>query len=158
VDIARDFGTSPTKELDGVWFPLDLEGESRIKLRRFNNPKYRDYIRKVTMNNPVYRRMLRGVQDDATQDAVDRVTLDALVKTIIVEWDGILEDGVPVPYNEDQAHRLCTTYPEFRDFVSEACQNLAAFQDVATEEMEGNLPSSSSGKTTTVSEKTGSKN
>jgi len=165
MDIYASFGTSPTKEIEGVKFWLDLKKTAWVILARYNNPKMRDYFRRRLNTDPTYKRAVRGGGDDSGE-MMAHLTMEAIVETVILDWGGeIREKGVKkngknlrgelIPYSKENAFRLCTDLPEFLDFVSDACQNLAAYQEFDDEDALGNYEQSSIGNESGAIEKTG---
>lgn len=156
MDVYAAFGSNKTKEIEGVVFYLDLEKTAWVKLARYNNPKMREFTRQKMLSDPTYRRAARGSGANAGE-MIDHLTMEAIVETVILDWGGLRERGSKklIPYSKENAARLCADLPDFLDFVSDACQNLAAYQDADEEDAEGNSAPSLSGSESGATAKTG---
>ncbi len=137
-DIKKLFGVDKKKEVDGVW--EDITEDVRVKIARMGNPNYQKEIARLM--KPHRRAVRRGTVDDSV---IEKCVTQAMARTVLLDWEGIEEDGKKVLYSFDEARRLLTEYKEFRDQVSEIASELETFQDNEDEETVKNLKMSSAG-------------
>jgi len=121
MDIKKSFGTSTELENDGVW--VDLGDGASIKVARAGNKSNRALIKRLIAPHKVALR-----NDKLPDETLEKLTIEAMASTILLDWKGIDEDGKPVPYNTQNALRLLTDYKDFRDQVSAFSSELALFQ------------------------------
>ncbi len=119
-------------------------GELRLKVRGINNTDFRKMAAKLHEAEPRQFKV-GGKMDPGRQDAI---TAKCLLHTVLLDWDGVLDDkGAPVPYSIDMARDLLTK-PEFRRFreaVAWAANVVADDIAADTEEAGKNSPPPSSG-------------
>lgn len=102
-----DFLTDPSKEAEGVWFPLGKKRE--IKLARAKNDDYKRQIRAKYKAN----RAILEQEDDAAADLNDQIMIEIYAQTIV---KGLRVDGVEVPYTPTDGVKMLQN-PDFRDKV-----------------------------------------
>lgn len=121
MDIAKRFGTNPQLEQEGVW--VDLGDGARVRIARRDTVRYRETLRK---ESAPYRQVARaGLLSDETSN---QILVKVLARTVLLDWEGITEDGQPVPYSYENAVRLLTTYRDFLEFVTTASGEAEAFK------------------------------
>ena len=131
MDIKKEYGTNKKLESTGVW--IDLGEGAKIKVARNGNPEYTKMIEKLS--RPYKKQIRRGTINGETFDKIIR---KATAEHILVDWKGITEDKVEVPYSTEEAYRLLTEYGDFREVVAENALDFQNFQDDEIEEEEGN--------------------
>lgn len=131
MDLFSKYKTDADKERDGVWVPLD--GESRIRIARTNNPLYREaMVRK--MNRYKMAAKSKVIPEDAWLDIVNEL----VAETILVDWEGITEKGQPLPYSVENAKRVLTELKDFREMVLSIADNMENFKEELDEGTEKN--------------------
>jgi len=139
LDLKKEFLVDSKKEIEGVWFDDFGEGV-RIKLARIGNAEYQKEL--TRLQRPHRRAIRRGTLSDAISESI----LNKVVaKTIVLDWEGLAEDGVEIPYSYENCLRILNTYKDFRDQIVEIASEMDYFRAELDEEAEGNSESSSSG-------------
>jgi len=126
MDIRKTYYTDPTLEAEGVW--VELGEGARIRVARAGNPANRRKLSKLLER---HRATLRS--RNLPDDILERVTIETMAETILLGWDGINEDGKPLPYTPENARRLLTTYRDFRDQVAAIAADMALFKGESEE-------------------------
>jgi hypothetical protein len=135
----------PAKLEQGAWVgDIPEWGDLRLKVRGIGNSDFRRLQNKLFESVPRQKRV-RGAIDPAEQD---RITSTCLLNTVLIDWDNLQEDGVPVPFSQEAAKRFLfePEFAEFRAAVSWAAavvseQGVASAQDAL-----GNSPNASAGQ------------
>lgn len=121
MDIRKTYGTSKDLEAEGVW--VDLGEGASVKVARAGNKENRAAIKRLIAPHKVALR-----NDKLPDDIMEKIAIEAMATTILLDWKGIAEDGKPVPYSRDNAVRLLTVYKDFRDQISSLSGEMALFQ------------------------------
>lgn len=76
-----------------------------------------------------------------------RITREVLHETILLEWDGLKDDGQPIPYSEEMAGQLLLDpdFDEFAGVVTWAASVVDVDAEEVAEEQKGNSKKSSAG-------------
>ena len=131
--------------IEGIW--EDIGEGLRVRVARMNNPKYREYMRKMARNQArTFRRVGGGIDDifDIQQRAVARF--------VLLEWDGLEDDdGNVIAYSEEEALKIFKRCPDFYDMIIEIGSDADLFRRHEQEDAKGNLPGTSSGSSSGVS-------
>ncbi len=127
MDIRKAFATDRQAEQDGVWVALG-EG-ARVKVARFNNPRHRAVLDRL--RRP-YRSLLMAGRD-LPDDVAESMTIEATAETLLLDWDGIEDNGTPLPFSKDNARRLLADLPDFRDAVAFLSMQAETFRREALE-------------------------
>jgi len=135
MDLKKEFGTDKEKEIDGKWFPIS--DSAKLLIARIGNPNYAKVFRRLTRP---YKRAIRT--DRLPEEKSDEILIQTMAETILLGWEGLEEDGVPVTYSTTEAVRMLTEYKDFRDMVSEIASEMEAFKVEDDEEAEGNSEAS----------------
>lgn len=131
-DVKKLFGTDKTKEQEGVWH--DLGDDLRMKIARIGNPNYQKRFQ--ALSKPHRRAIRRGTLSD---DVAEKLMIQCLAETIVLDWEGLEENGEPVPYSMDEAIRILTDYPELRNYINDIANELEGYQEEENKEAEENL-------------------
>lgn len=131
MDIKKEYGTSKKLEVEGVW--VDVSDNARIKVARANNPKYKAEIERLT--RPYKKQIRRGTMNGKK---FDKIIAEATAKHILVDWEGLEEDGAILDYSHEEALRLLLEYPDFRDVVAETALDFQNYQEDVLEDSEKN--------------------
>ena len=129
MDLKKDFATDKNLENEGIW--EDLGGGARIKVARSGNENYTKRFSELM--KPHRRAIKRNTMSDKK---AEKILIKVLAETILVDWEGIMEDGVEIAYSVENAIRILTEYKDFRDIVidvSEAMENYKIREDADTE-------------------------
>ena len=126
-NISKKLGGDPKKVEEGVW--IDETSGLRLKIARWNNKKYRKFLRDV-VTTPKFK------LDRAKQFNVDSMherVKQAVARYILLDWEGMEEDGpdgspVTVKYSPEKALECFDEYPEFYDMVVEYSQDISFFK------------------------------
>jgi len=130
MEIVKQFAVDKEKESSGVWVPI---GENaRLKIARANNPNFKRLFRKLIAP---YTAAIRT--NSLPDDVDDEIMIKAIAETILVDWDGITENGAPVPYSVEKAIEYLKHEP-FRDMVTTFSRDLELFKQAQDEETEKN--------------------
>jgi len=101
--------TDPRKEEDGVWKPIT--GDAQVKVARANNPKYRAALMK-------YQKKFCGLVIDPTSEEFEKAVIYAMAEAILVDWENLAIKGELIPYSVENAIKILTEYPDFKELVS----------------------------------------
>ena len=131
MDISK-FQTNKSLEEEGVWVDVDGNG-TKIKVARINNPRYKKYFQKITKP---YKRQIRN--GTLAEELAEKLLVDALANTILLDWQGFTKEGADFPYSVDNARSFLQESADFRDFVSDAANEMENFRAEGLEEARGN--------------------
>jgi hypothetical protein len=56
-----------------------------------------------------------------------KILIEAMIGTILLDWKGLENDGRPFPYSEDNAREILSQSEVLRDFVSDKAQHIGNF-------------------------------
>ncbi|TAD87678.1 MAG: hypothetical protein EAZ99_16580 [Alphaproteobacteria bacterium] len=132
MDIRKAFATDRTAEQEGVW--VALGDGARVKVARFNNPRHRSVLDRL--RRP-YRSLLMAGRD-LPEDVAEAMAVEATAEALLLDWDGITENGQPLAYGRETARRLLAELPDFRDAVAYLAMQAETFRREALETAEKN--------------------
>ena len=121
MDIKKSFGTNSTLENEGVW--IELGDGASIKVARVGNKENKAILKKLIAPHKMAAR-----NDKLADEIWDKITVESIAATILLDWKGIEDDGKPLPYTKENATRLLTDYKDFREQVASFSSELALFQ------------------------------
>ncbi len=121
MDIKKNFGTSLIQEEQGAW--IDIGEGASIKVARAGNKANRALLKRLVAPHKLALR-----HDRVPDDVLEKITIETMAETILLDWKGIEEDGRPLLFSRDNALRLLTDYKDFREQVSSFSNDLATFQ------------------------------
>lgn len=130
----RELQADPSKELDGV--RVDIDETTWVRVAASGNQRYLDELEKVAAR---YRNGFR--QKKIGKALALKLITDVEAKTILLDWGGIQEKGVDVPYTSENAARILRDYPKFREHVLNLAGDFDWFrfaEDKVEESIEGN--------------------
>lgn len=122
---------------DGQWVD-EIPGHPELRLK-VRSLRYRPFLRQ--------RDLLQIRSDVETDEGYDAAAVGLgglLADHILVDWDGVTNDGKPVPYSAALAKKTLTALDpvgigdNFRNAVQYAAQKVAADIATRTEEVAGN--------------------
>ena len=138
-DIKKLFKTEENLELNGVW--RSLGDKLRVLVARWNNTNHKR-IMEILMKPYQHTRATHNI----TEDVAEEILIKGMSKAILLDWEGMEEDGVPVTYSQKEAIRVLTEYKDFRITVQGIAMSMEAYQKTEDEEMEKNSQTSSTGR------------
>lgn len=112
MDLVKTFGVDKKAAEGGKWFPLAEDGS--VKVARLNNAAFK--AEAVRLQKPHLAQLRVSRVDNV--ELLDRITIEATAKTILVDWKDITMNGEVVPYSVEKAIELLTDYPDFREAIS----------------------------------------
>lgn len=127
-----DYATDEAAEQDGKWF--DLSTTTKIKLRSYTSQKSRDVRRHLDKPYDGIRRVGGIVPDDVQE----KLLIQQMAKAIIVDWKGLTENKIEVPFSAAKAEELLTKYPKFRNQLAAIVANESSFDAEKLEASEKN--------------------
>lgn len=152
--------TDPSREREGVWcgkreideIAPDLEWEEggELLVARANNEDFRHALAiDIRKNGDGQRRLRQLRRDDPKKlaEIVDQATIRCMARHVLLDWRGITEDGVEVPYSPEKAEEYLEHVTDFRDLVSELASDVTLYQEEEAEAVAGNSSSASNGST-----------
>lgn len=131
-DIKKMFGVNKNLEISGVW--QDIGDGVSVKVARMGNPEYQKDFERVS--KPHRRAIRRGTLNN---EVAEKLLIKVMARTILLDWKGLEEDGVAVPFNNENALRILTEYKDLRDYVSDIANDIEVFKQEEDEEAEKNL-------------------
>lgn len=131
MDIGRKYGTSSALENEGRWF--ELGENAAIKVARDGNRAHKEALKRLWRP---HRAALRA--GSLPDEQIERMAVEAMAEALLLDWRGIEEEGVVVPYSREAALRLLTRYPDFRNSVAALSADMANYQAEEEEAARGN--------------------
>jgi len=131
-DVKKLFGTDSKKEQEGVVH--EMGDGLKIKIARIGNPNYQKRFQ--VLSKPHRRALRRGTLSD---EVAEKLLVKCLAETIVLDWEGLEEQGKPIPYSTENAIRILTDYPELRNYVNDIANELEGYQAEEDEEATENL-------------------
>lgn len=111
---------------------VPLGPDSYITVAKFGNRKFQEMFRKLTA--PYGKRV-----DRIPAEEQERIYLECVAKTIVLDWGGIMDGDREIPYSHENVVDVFKRYPDFHSEVLELSKELATFQ---TEDMQEDLGNS----------------
>lgn len=126
MDIIATFTTDEKLEAEGKWFPLSKT--AKVLVARSGNDKYMSVLRQKMKEAQIDL----SAGEEAEKLAED-VLIDVMAETLLLGWEGITQDGKPVPYSREQA-RTYLRIKDFRKKIAGFSDNFEAFRAKAEAE------------------------
>ena len=126
MDIIATFTTDEKLEAEGKWFPLSKT--AKVLVARSGNDKYMSVLRQKMKEAQIDL----SAGEEAEKLAED-VLIDVMAETLLLGWEGITQDGKPVPYSREQA-RTYLRLKDFRKKIAGFSDNFEAFRAKAEAE------------------------
>jgi|SRR6185369_14449145 len=130
MDITKEFGTSIEKEKEGV--EVDIGGAT-LRIARTGSPEYNRLINKLFTAN----KRLLDLKNAAADELNEKLMAEVFAKTVLKGWDGIEENGEPLPFTVENAQRLLMI-KDFRALVVEKANDFQLFKAAVEAEVSGN--------------------
>ncbi len=137
MDLKEEFGVDKVLEQDGVWIPLD--DVTQVKIARLGNKKYLNMMERLM--NP-HLRILNSKKKGLSVKKLElsnEIMCKVFAKTILYDWKDMFLGGKKVKYSPEECLRALTTYPEFRDRISDEADDINNFFKEEIEEIKENL-------------------
>ena len=132
MDLRKTFKTSKQKENEGVWVNLDDSG-TRLKIARAGNPNY-----KSAQAKKMSRYKLAARSKTIPDSAWEEIFNELVAETILLDWDGITENGQKIPYSQDAALRAISELKDFREVVMSFADDMTNFKEEMDDDTEKN--------------------
>lgn len=139
MDIFKKYATDATLEKEGVW--VDIGEGARVRVARSDNP---NFVKCLQSKAKPYRVQSRN--RTLSDEVANKVLIETMAETILLDWDGIQKDGKTLPYSKENAVLLLTDLKDFRRIITELADESETFRKQEMEESEKNLKPSSGGK------------
>jgi hypothetical protein len=126
------FGTDKVKEKEGVW--QDMGDGLKMRIARIGNPKYQK--RFEALSKPHRRALRRGT---LSNEIAEKLLVQCIAETIVLDWEGVEEDGAETPFSVENAVRILLEYPELRKYVEDIANEMEGYKAEDDEEAIDNL-------------------
>jgi hypothetical protein len=124
--------TNRDDELNGVWAD-DLPDGLRLKVARMGNDRYNQAVSKRAQSH------LNAVGEIDMDDESQVAELaEVYADTILMDWEGLEENGETVPCTRENRVRLMLEYPDFFRIVRRVSMQADLFRRAAQKEDQGN--------------------
>jgi len=121
MDIGKTFGIDKDAAENGKWF--DLEDGGSVRVAKLGCLAFKTEVQRL---QKPFLAILNSSMDSS--EILDKITTDAMAKTILLDWKDITMDGETLPYSTDKAKELLREYPDFREIVSALSAERRHFQ------------------------------
>lgn len=108
MELKKQFGNDPKKSVEGVWF--DFDETTRVLVARSNNAKFQGAMRKKLAPHKIAIRT-----GTLSEVMAKKIMTEVMAETILLGWEGITENGVPVSYTPEVAAKYLGD-PDLDDF------------------------------------------
>lgn len=129
MDLKKSYGINKVLEAEGVWITIDAT--TKIKVARAGNQSYfntlQDLVKKAGFSQ--FQISKGKIPNEVMADIV----LQAIGKAVLVDWEGVEDEGKVVKYTNDAAYKILKEYPDFADDVMAIANNVSNFQDAVEE-------------------------
>lgn len=109
---------------DGKWFQMD--DETRVKVRSEDSETYQRTLRGIFDSYPNFRKLPRKTQE--------KIMAKAVALGLLVDWEGLKENGEEVPCTDEEKIRVCSEYPTFRRYVQDLAAAVGNFQETVAQD------------------------
>lgn len=120
------------EKAEGVLIPLDET--TKVLLAYTGSSKHQKALNKIFRK---YRVALQNKMLDIEQQR--RIMCEVLAETTVLGWEGMTENGDPIPYSKEAALRLLQEYPVFYTWVTDNAEDLDNFRSEVIKEDTENL-------------------
>jgi len=132
-----DIRVDPAIAESGTWVDFDLG--IRLRIAQMPNPAFEREMRRL--GRPYMRQIKTArLEDAAANPILERITVEAIAKTVLVGWEHLEDDDGPVPYSPEKALEYLSdpAYGELLRFVRAVASEAAYFRAEAQKDAEGN--------------------
>lgn len=127
----KNYKTDAKKENEGVW--QNLGDGVKVLVARWNNKNF-NRVMEGLMKPHQYALRNNNLPDDVAAEILSKV----MARTVLLGWEGLEEDGVPVVYSQKEALRVLTDYKDFKAHVQSVAQSMEVYKSQEDEETEKN--------------------
>lgn len=106
LDIYSQFATNADSEVNGTVIPF---GGAKFTVARSNNAKYSKMLTKLVEKNQIEL----DLGNDESNKLSDEIMVNVLANTILLGWEGVAYQGVPMEYSVENAKTLLA-HKDFR--------------------------------------------
>ena len=131
MELKKLFGTDQEKEREGTW--IDMGEGASMKVARMGNPHYNKTIQRLS--KPHKNAIRRGT---ISEEKAQELQIRAAAEALLLDWKGIVEDGVEVAYSVDKGIEYMTAMNDFFRYVQEMATSIENFREEEDEEAEKN--------------------
>jgi hypothetical protein len=122
--------TDDAKVSEGVW--VELDGETSVKLRYTDTHEFQRKLQE-RLKPFLTGFRIKGGNVQINDDRRDKVVLALLADEVLVDWKGLKDNGVEVPYSREKALEYLQV-KAFRDAVENEAARLDNFRKEQREE------------------------
>lgn len=126
MDIRKTFATNKKKEEEGVW--VKGPDGSEYLIARVGNKKFAKLA--GDLMKPHRKLIQMGKADDVT---ITELAAEVTSRTVLLDWRGVKDGGVEVPYSQETAKRHLIEFPDFAEMISGFGQQISLYQDEQAE-------------------------
>ena len=131
LDLKKEYAVDKNKEIEGVW--QDFGSGAKMKIARIGNSEYQKVFQKIS--KPHRKSIRRGTLAD---DVAEKLLVEAMAESILLDWEGVEDGGVALPYTKENAIRVLLEYKDLRDQVTEIANEMESFKAEEDAEAEKN--------------------
>lgn len=138
LDLAEEFGSDETAEVEGVWVPLG--SDAAVKVARLGNPDAQAAYKRIP------RIVRRQIEEGTMTAAQSRKFLVSFVaKNLLKDWKNLSDGGKTVKYSIEAAEKMLRKHRRFQDRIWELASDEDLFNVHEVEEDAKNSPKLSGG-------------
>lgn len=126
--------TDQTKEVEGVW--VDLDPTTSVKVTYTDGKAYRRALQKKL--KPYTNLLQAGGMEAIPEGEQEQVAVSVLVDHVVLDWKGVTDNGVEIPFSKEAAKKIFTEVPAFRRMVENAASDISNFRQKEREADEKN--------------------
>jgi len=127
----NEFLSDQLAEEEGVWVPMSADAENNghrtgtwFQIASADSPKYIDFLTHI-MREKMHLSDANGGQFPTK--VARSIENTAGAKHLVKDWCGLQENGVDVPYSENEALRILTHYDRLRDAIFRIARDKSRF-------------------------------
>lgn len=118
--------TDPALEA-GTW--VEIDPTCSVKLRYTNSTPYRQALRKRLRPFSTLLDKTRGNFDVISESDQEHIAIEMLVDHVVLDWKGVCVGEEAISYSKENALKMLTDYPEFREIIERQAANLTNFRE-----------------------------
>lgn len=123
MNVKELFATSEALEREGVWIDY---GTFRVKVAYAGGANRRYNKRMEELTRP-HRRAILNDAFPKEQQAL--LVKQAVAETVVLGWEGVEDEGTPVPFSPEAALELFKKYEKFFEEVLQQAQSFANYRE-----------------------------
>lgn len=132
MDIKKEFATDKVAENEGIW--EEIGDGAKVLVARVGNKKWEAAMERLRKPHLKSLRRRGRLQDEVAE----KITIEAMAEALLLDWEGIEEEGEVVAYSKENATRFLTDYPEFRNMVYGIASDAEVYRQELLEDAAGN--------------------